>query len=65
MRFVRKENGRSAEYVARQLGVHGQTYRRWESGESKVPYDEFCRMMALFGYDVLEVKNFREATTTE
>lgn len=60
LKQVRKEAGVSANFMGERLGVNPQTYRRWESGETHIPYHEYCRVMAMFGYDVVEVKDFRE-----
>lgn len=60
LRQVRTKERVSANYVAEKLSVHPQTYRRWEDGETQVPYDQYVRFMTMFGYDVVEVKDFRE-----
>lgn len=60
LKQVREEERLSSTYIAKKLGVHAQTYRRWENGETEVPYDQYVRIMTMFGYDVVEVKDFRE-----
>lgn len=61
MMIARREKGYSRRKAAEKLGISYSSIGRWENGGSSVPYSEYCRIMALYDYDVVELKEFRES----
>ncbi|WP_308810661.1 helix-turn-helix domain-containing protein [Shewanella algae] len=50
------------EEVASAYGVNVKTYRRWEKGQSPVPYDDLCAICAdIFALDLFNLRGIADA----
>ena len=57
LKALRVTNNLSLEDVASKLGITRETYRKKESGESKLTLDEGFALAELFNCSISEIKN--------